>query len=472
MGQIFQVKVHVAVESTDGQEECPLRFQASDRSYFLSGAELKRARALGSVLEVVRQIDEDELPVRFLLPHDGAVNDPPPESARLAVLSRLLSEGRAAGEVHIRFLGRHRTVPPDGFVLDQAGGERRYVWQVVPAREPASRPELRQRFVALRREFARPDTRAVLSLGSGGLKLFGHAAALRLLESVGCAPHIEEVWGASAGALVALLYCHGLSPHAIEQTGYDLYSGRYDLALRPSKFQILRELLREAILPTDRSAPGGFVDCAEGLSRMLDQYCDVIRPIRPFYCVAYNLAESRPEVLTPEPVPDHLRGFAAQTEPREAALASSAVPLLFVPKTIEREGQSIPYIDGSTTEDVPLHSVVRKWDLDREAGVETRDRLIILYVRLTGAAPQARTDGGRMSKLRVLQAVASAGMETMYNRDVDLIEQRSDVTLLRLQLVDSAADFFETQRIPEFIRAAKETFPEQLAAIEEKLRAG
>ena len=33
------------------------------------------------------------------------------------------------------------------------------------------------------------------------------------------------------------LYDHGLSPQAIEQTGYDLYSGRYELPLRPSTFR-------------------------------------------------------------------------------------------------------------------------------------------------------------------------------------------------------------------------------------------
>ena len=45
-----------------------------------------------------------------------------------------------------------------------------------------------------------------------------------------------------------------------------------------------------------------------------------------------------------------------------------------------------------------------------------------------------------------------------------------DVELLELDLEDSAPDFFEIRRIPEFVRRAKETFPEQLAAIEERLR--
>lgn len=469
MGRVFQIKIHVEPAELD-ENDSPLRFQADDESYYVTDAELEQVRARGIVAEVVREIHETELPVRFMLPHHGAVNDPPPESARLAVLARLLAEGRAGGEVHIRFLGRNRTVPPGGFELDRAGGGRRYVWQAVPADGFLEAPELCERFRALRHTLAREDTRVVLSLGSGGLKLFCHAAALRLLERIGCGDHIDEVWGSSAGALVALLYSHGLSPHAIEQTGYDIYSGRQELALHPTPFQILRHLLRDVILAGEDSQSSGFVDCAKNLSSMLSRYCDEADPPWPFYAVAYNLSECRSEVLTSQDVPEHLHSLMARTDPRMAALASAAVPLLFVPQVIDRDGTPVPYIDGSTTEDVPLTSVVRKWDLDRAVGAERRDRLVILYVKLTGPAQQYRSTHGRVSKLRLLQIVASAGIQTMHQREVELIRARPDVELLGLELDDSQPDFFEISRIPEFVRRAKETFPVQLAAIEERLR--
>ncbi len=117
-------------------------------------------------------------------------------------------------------------------------------------------------------------------------------------------------------------------------------------------------------------------------------------------------------------------------------------------------------------------SVVAKWDLDRELGEETRERLVIVYVKLTGPASQFRASQGRMSKLRLLQLVASAGIETMHRRDVELLQARPDVELLALELDDSTPDFFDIRRIPEFVRRAKEIFPGQLAAIEERLRAG
>ena len=59
----------------------------------------------------------------------------------------------------------------------------------------------------------------------------------------------------------------------------------------------------------------------------------------------------------------------------------------------------------------------------------------------------------------------------MHRRDVELLRLRPDVQLLGLELADANPDFFDTRRIAEFIRAAKECFPEQLVALEERLRA-
>jgi hypothetical protein len=114
--------------------------------------------------------------------------------------------------------------------------------------------------------------------------------------------------------------------------------------------------------------------------------------------------------------------------------------------------------------------VVRKWDRDREAGQEARKRLVILFIKLTGGLAQYKTEDGRIGKLRMMQLVASAGIETMHRRDFELLNQRPDVELLALRLGDTGPDFFEVDRIPEFVRMAKERFPLQLAEIEDELR--
>jgi predicted acylesterase/phospholipase RssA len=479
LGKLYQISVQLAANAERGSlggpraGEDPLRFRAADGTYFVAEEELPRARARAARVEVIRVLDEREIPVRFVVQApDAAVNDPPPRSAQRAVLARLLAEDRAHEGVCVRYLGRNRSVPDDGFVLDVTGGRRAYVWQIRDAAELEPGEPLAARFPALCRLFHDPGNKVVLALGSGGLKLFAHATVLRLLEAIGCADAVEEIWGSSGGAVVGLLYSQGLSPQAIEQTAYDLYAGRYQLELRPSKLQVLRHLLRDSLLSNPHHDATGFVDLPAGLGRMLDHYCASPHLRRPFYCTAFNLADCRPEVLTAEPVPEHLSDFVFQTEAREAALASSAVPLLFLPRRIERDGRQLPYVDGSTTEDVPLYSAARKWDLDREAGVERRERLVLLYVKLTGALDMYRTRTGRIGKIRLLQTIAAAGIETMHKRDVELLERRPDVTLLGLHLGEAIPDFFDTCHIPAYLRGARESFPAQLAQIEMQLQQG
>ena len=445
-----------------------MRFAGPDGTYFLPEYAYHLARAEGYAFEVRKLISAEELPVRFLLPHDGAVNDPPPESARLAVLAKLLAEGRADGDVHVRFLGRNRSVPPEAFVLDRIRGKRRYVWEGVPAEELAGRLDLAGRFDALRRHLSEPDRRVVLALGSGGLKLFALPTVLRLLERIGVSNEVDEVWGCSGGALVSMLYSSGISPQAIEEAGYDLYAGRYELPLRPSRLDLIRNLLRDTIWPAQDSAAAGFVDAASGLRQMLERYAAVGRSTNPFYTVAFNLREGQTQVLTPAEVPEHLSDFTFQVDATDAALASAAVPLLFVPKLLRVANGSAPFIDGSTTEGVPLYTVVRKYDADRRAQAVSKQKLSIIYVKLTEGSERASR--GRISKLRLLRAVASAGVESMHDRTVDLLGHRPDVDLFGLQLETEGADFFETRNIPDFIRIAKESFPEQLAELEANLR--
>ena len=468
MGKIFQVRVQVAPPSAGAPDHSPIRFAGPNGTYFLPEYAYHLARAEGYAFEVRKLFHADELPVRFLLPHDGAINDPPPESARLAVLAKLMAEGRADGDTHVRFVGRHRSVPAGGFVLDRIRGERRYVWETVPSEELVGRQDLADRFEALRRHLTDPNRRVVLALGSGGLKLFAHSTILRLLSRIGVDSSVDEVWGCSGGALVSLLYASGISPHAIEEAGYDLYAGRYELPLRPSRLELLRGLLRDTIWPAQDSASAGFVDAASGLQRMLERYSALQRPVKPFYSVAFNLREGLTQVLTPASVPEHLSDFVHQVDPTDAALASAAVPLLFVPKLLQVSGGSAPFIDGSTTEGVPLYTVVRKWDADRRTGNESREKLTVLYVKLTEGSERASR--GRISKLRLLRAVASAGVESMHDRTVDLLGHRPDVDLFGIQLETAGADFFETGNIPDFIRISKESFPDQLSALEAELR--
>jgi hypothetical protein len=99
----------------------------------------------------------------------------------------------------------------------------------------------------------------------------------------------------------------------------------------------------------------------------------------------------------------------------------------------------------------------------------SRERPVIVYVKLTGGLETHCSHPGRIGKLRLMQTVAAAGIDTMHRRDLEILGRRPDVRLLGLELTDSSPDFFETRRIAEFMRAAKECFPDQLAAHEAQL---
>ena len=125
MSKLYQIKVakHAGSGTPYSKDVASgLHFRAPDGTYYVSDEELHQLRSSKLAPEVVREIVVSELPVKFFMADHGAVTDPPPENARLAVLARLLSEQRANGEVHLRYLGRNRTVPPDGFVQDCAAG--------------------------------------------------------------------------------------------------------------------------------------------------------------------------------------------------------------------------------------------------------------------------------------------------------------------------------------------------------------
>jgi predicted acylesterase/phospholipase RssA len=60
-----------------------------------------------------------------------------------------------------------------------------------------------QRFTTLRRMINRDDHCLVIALGGGSAPaLAGNIALLRILEELDVRPHVQQVWGTSAGAIV------------------------------------------------------------------------------------------------------------------------------------------------------------------------------------------------------------------------------------------------------------------------------
>src|SRR5436190_2471289 len=241
-----------------------------------------------------------------------------------------------------------------------------------------------RRFSRLIRSLSQSDTKVVLSLGGGGIRMFAHVSVLKFLETLGVERYISEIWGASGGAIVGLLYSMGNSPEEIFESARALHSAQLKIQLTPSLFSIVKNIALESLLNHSNSHNlTGFHNIQEGLQQLVKQTSKDRGERFPFYCLTYNLGTNSTDVLAPREIPlDMYPNFIYRADPVDAITASSAIPILFVPKTIEDEGGRRVYTDGATGEEVPTVSIYKKWLRDKELGLETRKRLLVIAVDL------------------------------------------------------------------------------------------
>lgn len=240
---------------------------------------------------------------------------------------------------------------------------------------------LSQRYPRFLETICRPDTKVVVSFGSGGVKLFGHPSVMKFLDSLGARPHIDEIWGCSGGAFAAFAYSLGIPPEEIEDLGEKLFRDGNALALAPSTWSILKIMMRSMFTADGHSGFGGFLSIEQSFRQLVTMMIDG-KPLQiPTFGVAFNIVDRRCNTLTPLSFPhDHYRGLIVQAPMLDILMASSSVPILYTPKRIQSDGGERVYLDGSITEAVPLLSVYRKWILDRELGLEQRQKLLILGI--------------------------------------------------------------------------------------------
>jgi len=222
--------------------------------------------------------------------------------------------------------------------------------------------------------------------------MFAHIPVLNFLEQIGATSSISEIWGVSGGAIIGLYYSMGVSPKEMKSVGLGLLKAHKKLKLIPSGFSILNKLFRESLLPNlslvdeqlhTNHLFKGFHDCQADLQDIVSR---VVQPQArfPFYCLAYNLKTHQNDILTAAPIPERVYpDWIVQTDPKDAVVASSAIPILFVPKVIAHHRKKRLYVDGSTVEDVPTESIYKKWILDKQLGLEKRKRLLVIAVGFT-----------------------------------------------------------------------------------------
>jgi Patatin-like phospholipase len=461
MGKIFEV-------SLEGKESMRLEkfrkrfrffYHPIRKVWYATERAVALARTKGFAPTVLREFDADQAGVKIIDSFPASLTSPPTGTARDEIIGCALA-GEQNGQIPIPiYLGRDVDIRqhPGAFVLDMAGGRRNYVWRFPMVNENISNLSILDRFPRLVSAIKDPDTKVVFSLGGGGLKAFAHNVLFRLFESLGLRSYVDELWGTSAGAIAALWYACNVPPEEMDQSGYDLYNDRYSLLLSPSKLRVLGNLVAEHILPPKfrGSGFGGFLDSAKSIHDFILRVKKYRQPTIPFFCVAFNLNEFRPEVLTPLifDIPEY-RDLIYTCDPIEAAIASSSVPVLFVPKVIRRSNKEVTYIDGMTTEMVPMISIYKKWQIDRRIGLEKRSKLFILAAKVATNSLYQPQETKNISELAMMLIYHDAMHNAMVESQRTTICRDANVKLLEVAVPLSEYSNFDIYHIPLFLKSS------------------
>jgi predicted acylesterase/phospholipase RssA len=360
------------------------------------------------------------------------------------------------------------------FFLDRAGGKRQYQWRLSYRKTPVK--SLAKSFPKLLRRIRDPETKVVLSLGAGGLRLFAHASIMKFIDTIGARDQIDEIWGCSGGAIAGLVYSMHVPPERMEQVGYDAYNRRFRVTLTPSLLGVTRNLILDTFLPASPELVKGFVSVQQTMQMMLARLTEKRKAEIPFYCLAYNVKRQQTQVLTPFPVNKRFyKDMIVRANPIDAIVASSSIPFMYTPKVIRRGKNEEHYIDGATIEEVPMASIYRKWILDHRYGLEKRSKLLILAVDLFPRLAQRWLDYPLVNRvplvdfinfgLRLIDLVRRARIQDQ----TEALRMNKNARVLQITLPLKTLSVLNTRDIPVIIKSAQTSFLEQMLEIEKSL---
>ncbi len=339
--------------------------------------------------------------------------------------------------------------------------------------------ELARRFSRVIRSISQKDTRVVISLGGGGVRMFAHAEFLRLMDELQVAQYIDEIWGASGGAIMGMLYSLGVAPEEMKSEADKIYKKLYFMPKLPSYLTMAGRILKDAVLPSKgQSIMGAFHDYQEALLKIVSQLLNKQEPRYDFFCTAYNMETQSNDTLSISPVNRaYLRDDIYQVDPMDAVAASSALPVLFKPKIIQdSKGVSRTYVEGAMIVEVPTESIYKKWQLDLQAGVEKRRRLLVIAVSLqNNFSSMNLLDHWILKRLPSYEYLMLSLNFADFMRHAKNKAQRVVLTddpkveLWDLQLEMDGGGVLDLKLIPTVLKAAEKTFPRQLAQINKTL---
>ncbi|HHY39272.1 MAG TPA: patatin-like phospholipase family protein [Clostridia bacterium] len=296
-----------------------------------------------------------------------------------------------------------------------------------------------------------------LALGGGGLKGAAHVGVLKVLEREGLVPDVLS--GTSAGAVVASLYCSGLSAADIERRILDLIGsdpeGLGEVWEANGLFSSPRDRLSfvigsrfpkpfiRAVFSIKGVMSGERVE--KTLDRVLERktFNEVTRPLA-VEAVDLHTAELV-AFVTPGSIREDLKTrdlvYIYDAKLSEAVRASISVPVLFVPK--EYKGRHL--VDGGVKDNVPVGIL-------RQMGAN-----VVVAVDLGKPGPSGEYDNALSILIRSLE---------MTGREMTLIKLQVAADLVMTPDVGGVGHL-EVGRIPELIKKGEETCLEALPRIRE-----
>ncbi len=453
-------------------------FNGPEDTYYVSAYSLNYLIKQNTELEIIEELDPEALGITMEFVFESFLYDLPPDELKGEIYTLSLSRKEKSLPCIPIYCGRTTQEIPKTFMFDLPGGKRRYRWKWGKIGRRRKKIYFRDHFPKLISKITDPDTRFVVSLGGGGLRMFAHPTVLKMIEAMGCKNSIEEIWGCSGGAIAGLAYSLGAEHKIFEQEGFDLYNKKYAIRFSPTLFQVLKNIFFTRFLPGTLPSLKGFIDIQKFLQETLTRNTKSSESTIPFYAIAYNLNTKKTEVLSSvKGLPKYYEDFIRFCTPIDSVLASSAIPILFVPKTITMDRKTCVYIDGSFFEEVPLTSIYRKWRIDKSHNLTSKKRLFILAVNLFPSLSGWKVLGHLFDKyipflelLSFLTGLADLARRARIDDQLREINSSPDSSVIEINLPRLLKlNFLDPQIIPSVIDTAHHIFPKQLMQIEASL---
>ncbi len=274
---------------------------------------------------------------------------------------------------------------------------------------------------------------------------------------------------------MGMAYALGAETREIEDFGYDLWQKRNDFQVRPSALDVTKNILLNLLVPGAAIDQKGFIDVRESMRNEISKVARYTKPSMPVYALTYNMDTKRNEVLTPNKVSKSMYGdFIKHSSAINSILASSAIPVLHIPRLIRRGQATHTYIDGSLFEEVPLASIYRKWLIDRQNGLTKTKRLHILAINLFPPLANIHFFGRLPTKpfkfirlLGIITNLVDLARRCRIQEQLQLIETDSNASIIEINLPKlSRRNCLDPGIIPPAIAKSKTMFVKQLLELE------